>query len=347
MPRRPIPSTSSSWRCGFPTRGVARRDGIIGYSGQTFLVRGNQQLLRGRNMLRLAARTCSDQELDSAPIPIRAPNDAGSTSYMFLKVLNGRPVRALNVSVTPHGTSLRSPFVPLGAPVYLAVDRPETCMAFESLGTRRAVRGTRTARHLLGIGPTRRDPQGGMSASGSPTSSYPGRRGWSGSALKSGCRLGSRTRPAPYYDAGRLMRSPASSPVVGSAVQRSAARSGGNAVSATLDASSDNRLRSGSSFPAASSTFSGMGLDSPGERSSGRWSSRSACRTARRSCDRPPSTQRAADRRGAIRAPCTTGSARHAMQTTLQRSAARAGDTAAAAVCTSSFNGGALRADIA
>src|SRR6185312_13786354 len=50
-----------------------------------------------------------------------------NASYIFFRVLNGPgPVGALNVPVTGHATVAADPkFVPLGAPVYLAVDRPE------------------------------------------------------------------------------------------------------------------------------------------------------------------------------------------------------------------------------
>ena len=63
---------------------------------------------------------------------LRAHPDEGKAlmrenlSYIFFKELDGLPLGALGVAVTPHGTVAADPaFVPLGAPVYLTLDRPE------------------------------------------------------------------------------------------------------------------------------------------------------------------------------------------------------------------------------
>ncbi|HSQ99022.1 MAG TPA: MltA domain-containing protein [Sphingomicrobium sp.] len=105
---------------------------------------------------------------------IRANPDQGrelmreNASYIFFKVLDGPgPVGALNVPVTPHGTVAADPkFVPLGAPVYLAVDRPEAYGLWVAQDTGGAIKGPNRFDTFWGSGPEATQVAGGMAANG-------------------------------------------------------------------------------------------------------------------------------------------------------------------------------------
>jgi membrane-bound lytic murein transglycosylase A len=91
-----------------------------------------------------------------------------NASYIFFKVLNGPgPVGALNVPLTPHGTVAADPkFVPLGAPVYLAVDRPEAYGLWVAQDTGGAIKGSNRFDTFWGSGPEATQIAGGMAANG-------------------------------------------------------------------------------------------------------------------------------------------------------------------------------------
>jgi membrane-bound lytic murein transglycosylase A len=105
---------------------------------------------------------------------IRANPDQGAelmrenASYIFFKVLNGPgPVGALNVPLTPRGTVAADPkFVPLGAPVYLAVDRPEAYGLWIAQDTGGAIKGANRFDTFWGSGSDATQIAGGMSANG-------------------------------------------------------------------------------------------------------------------------------------------------------------------------------------
>ena len=91
-----------------------------------------------------------------------------NASYIFFRVLNGPgPVGALNVPVTAHGTVAADPkFVPLGAPVYLAVDRPEAYGLWVAQDTGGAIKGPNRFDTFWGSGPEATQTAGGMAANG-------------------------------------------------------------------------------------------------------------------------------------------------------------------------------------
>jgi membrane-bound lytic murein transglycosylase A len=105
---------------------------------------------------------------------IRANPDQGKAlmrenlSYIFFKPLTGPgPIGALNVPVTPHGTVAADPnFVPLGAPVFLALDRPEPYGLWVAQDTGGAIKGPNRFDTFWGAGPEAVAIAGGMSASG-------------------------------------------------------------------------------------------------------------------------------------------------------------------------------------
>jgi membrane-bound lytic murein transglycosylase A len=104
---------------------------------------------------------------------LRAHPDEGKAlmrenlSYIFFKELSGSPLGALGVPVTPQATVAADPFfVPLGAPVYLLVDRPEATGLWVAQDTGGAIKGPNRFDTFWGAGEEATHIAGGMSASG-------------------------------------------------------------------------------------------------------------------------------------------------------------------------------------
>jgi len=155
-----------SGRLTFPDGTSAR----IGYADQNVLAyTAIGKLLRDRGIL--PAGGASMQAIKDW---IRANPDQGrelmreNASYIFFKELNGPgPVGALNVPVTPHGTVAADPkFVPLGAPIYLAVDRPEAYGLWVAQDTGGAIKGPNRFDTFWGSGLQATLTAGGMAANG-------------------------------------------------------------------------------------------------------------------------------------------------------------------------------------
>ena len=91
-----------------------------------------------------------------------------NASYVFFRVLNASgPVGALNVPVTEQATVAADPkFVPLGAPVYLAMDRPEAYGLWVAQDTGGAIKGPNRFDTYWGSGPDAPRIAGGMAANG-------------------------------------------------------------------------------------------------------------------------------------------------------------------------------------
>ena len=89
-------------------------------------------------------------------------------SYIFFKELTGPgPLGALALPVTPRGTVAADPkFVPLGAPVFLDVDRPEADGLWVAQDTGGAIKGANRFDTFWGAGAAAEATAGGMSASG-------------------------------------------------------------------------------------------------------------------------------------------------------------------------------------
>jgi membrane-bound lytic murein transglycosylase A len=89
-------------------------------------------------------------------------------SYVFFKVLNGAgPLGALNVPITAQGTVAADPaFVPLGAPIFLAMDRPEPDGLWVAQDVGGAIKGANRFDTFWGSGPQAAQIAGGMAASG-------------------------------------------------------------------------------------------------------------------------------------------------------------------------------------
>ena len=89
-------------------------------------------------------------------------------SYIFFKELTGLgPLGAINVPVTPRATVAADPnFVPLGAPVFIAADRPEIYGFWVAQDTGGAIKGANRFDTFWGAGEDATRIAGGMSSSG-------------------------------------------------------------------------------------------------------------------------------------------------------------------------------------
>lgn len=147
--------------------GSVMRIGYAGQNGRDYVAIG--KLLRDRGVF--APGTATMQSIKDW---MRANPEAGralmreNTSYVFFKELTGPgPLGALEVAVTPRGTVAADPkYTPLGAPVYLALDRPEASGLWVAQDTGGAIKGPNRYDTFWGAGAEAVALAGGMSASG-------------------------------------------------------------------------------------------------------------------------------------------------------------------------------------
>ena len=155
-----------SGRIHFPD-GSVMRVGYAGQNGRDYVAIG--RLLRDRGILPPGGAS-----MQSIKDWIRANPDQGrelmreNLSYVFFKELTGPgPLGALNVPVIPRGTVAADPnFVPLGAPIFLKMDRPEASGIWVAQDTGGAIKGPNRFDTFWGAGPEAVAIAGGMSASG-------------------------------------------------------------------------------------------------------------------------------------------------------------------------------------
>ena len=155
-----------SGRIRFPD-GTVMRVGYAGQNGRDYVAIG--RLLRDRGIL-----PPGGANMQSIKDWIRANPDQGrelmreNTSYVFFKELTGPgPLGALNVPVTPHATVAADPnFVPLGAPVFLMLDRKEADGLWVAQDTGGAIKGPNRFDTFWGAGTEAVAIAGGMSGSG-------------------------------------------------------------------------------------------------------------------------------------------------------------------------------------
>ena len=90
-------------------------------------------------------------------------------SFVFFRELNGDgPLGALGVPVRPRASVAADPnFVPLGAPVWLELDRNEASGLWIAQDTGGAIKGANRFDTFWGAGQSARTTAGGMSARGS------------------------------------------------------------------------------------------------------------------------------------------------------------------------------------
>jgi membrane-bound lytic murein transglycosylase A len=147
--------------------GSVMRVGYAGQNGREYVAIG--RLLRDRGIL-----PPGGANMQAIKDWIRAKPDQGrelmreNLSYIFFKELTGPgPLGALNVAVSPRATVAADPnFVPLGAPIFLKMDRHEANGLWVAQDTGGAIKGPNRFDTFWGAGPEAVAIAGGMSASG-------------------------------------------------------------------------------------------------------------------------------------------------------------------------------------
>jgi len=155
-----------SARVMFPD-GTSIRIGYADQNGLPYTPIG--KLLRDRGLL-----PPGGANMQAIKAWIRANPDQGrelmreNQSYIFFKALDGPgPLGSMGVAVTPHGTvAADAHFVPMGAPVFLAMDRPEPNGLWVAQDVGGAIKGSNRFDTFWGGGPEAEALAGGMSASG-------------------------------------------------------------------------------------------------------------------------------------------------------------------------------------
>jgi membrane-bound lytic murein transglycosylase A len=88
-------------------------------------------------------------------------------SYVFFRLLDGLPVGALGVAVTGRASVAADPgFIPLGAPVFLSLDRSDATGLWVAQDTGGAIKGANRVDTFWGAGVEAESIAGGMSAHG-------------------------------------------------------------------------------------------------------------------------------------------------------------------------------------
>lgn len=148
--------------------GSVMRIGYASQNGRDYVAIG--KLLRDRGIFQPGQAT-----MQAIKDWIRANPDAGralmreNLSYVFFRELTGPgPLGALDVPVTPKGSVAADPkYVPLGAPVYLALDRADASGLWVAQDTGGAIKGPNRFDTFWGAGEAAVAASGGLSASGS------------------------------------------------------------------------------------------------------------------------------------------------------------------------------------
>ncbi|MFT3968186.1 MAG: murein transglycosylase A [Sphingobium sp.] len=154
-----------SGRLRLPDGGIMR----IGYAGQNGRdYTGIGKLMKDRGLIQAGSMQDIMQYLRSHPAEGRAIMNE-NRSYVFFRELTGAgPLGALGIAVTPRATVAADPkFVPLGAPVLLAVDRQEASGVWIAQDTGGAIKGSNRFDTFWGAGAQARAIAGGMSTRGS------------------------------------------------------------------------------------------------------------------------------------------------------------------------------------
>jgi membrane-bound lytic murein transglycosylase A len=155
-----------SGRVRFPDGSVMR----IGYADQN----GRDYVAIGRQLRERGILPPGGANMQAIKDWIRANPDEGrelmreNLSYIFFKQLTGPgPLGALNLPVTARASVAADPnFVPLGAPVFLIMERPEANGLWVAQDTGGAIKGANRFDTFWGAGPEAVAISGGMSANG-------------------------------------------------------------------------------------------------------------------------------------------------------------------------------------
>ena len=147
--------------------GQVVRIGYADQNGREYAAIG--RLLRERNILPPGGAS-----MDAIVAWMRTQPDGGralmreNMSYIFFRELTGPgPLGALNVPVVAKASVAADPkFVPLGAPVFLTLDRPEASGLWVAQDTGGAIKGANRFDTFWGAGQAARTTAGGMAAKG-------------------------------------------------------------------------------------------------------------------------------------------------------------------------------------
>ncbi len=147
--------------------GQVMRIGYADQSGREYVAIG--RMLRDRGVL-----PPGGANMDAIIGWMRAQPDGGralmreNPSYIYFRELTGPgPLGALDVPVTARGTVAADPkFVPLGAPIFLILDRNEASGLWVAQDTGGAIKGANRFDTFWGAGDAARVTAGGMSAKG-------------------------------------------------------------------------------------------------------------------------------------------------------------------------------------
>ncbi|PWG03978.1 hypothetical protein DF286_11050 [Sphingosinicella humi] len=155
-----------SGRLLLPDGGVMR----IGYAGQN----GREYVAIGRMMKERGLLGPGQTSMQGIVAWLREHPEEGraimreNKSYIFFRELTGPgPIGAMGHPVTPRATVAADPkFVPLGAPVFLAVDKPEASGLWIAQDTGGAIKGANRFDTFWGAGEEAKRIAGGMQANG-------------------------------------------------------------------------------------------------------------------------------------------------------------------------------------
>ena len=147
--------------------GSVMRIGYAGQNGRDYV--GIGRLLRDRGVLQPG-----EASMQGLMTYLRRQPDGGASvmrengSWIFFRELTGAgPLGSLGVPVTGRASVAADPlFVPLGAPVFLTMDRPEASGLWIAQDTGGAIRGANRFDTFWGAGDEARTIAGGMSARG-------------------------------------------------------------------------------------------------------------------------------------------------------------------------------------
>lgn len=147
--------------------GSVMRIGYAGQNGRDYT--GIGALMRNRGLL-----GPNQQSMQGIMAWLRANPADGmaimheNKSYIFFRELTGAgPIGAMGVAVAPNATVAADPaFVPLGAPVWLDLDRPEADGLWVAQDTGGAIKGANRFDTFWGAGDDARRIAGGMSGRG-------------------------------------------------------------------------------------------------------------------------------------------------------------------------------------
>ena len=155
-----------SGRLRLPDGGVMRV-GYAGQNGREYVAVG--RLLRERGLLPPGGATMAGIVgwIRDHPAEGKALMRE-NLSYVFFKELTGAgPLGALNVPVSPRASVAADPaFVPLGAPVFLTLDRAEANGLWVAQDTGGAIKGANRFDTFWGAGPVAEKTAGGFAANG-------------------------------------------------------------------------------------------------------------------------------------------------------------------------------------